>query len=57
LVRSYPLVQQVGLMNPDKVVKTMIKALADQTLAGDTLMIAMGAKAEKLTFYDDLTMH
>ncbi|KAJ2375631.1 hypothetical protein IW150_002442 [Coemansia sp. RSA 2607] len=57
LVRSYPLVQQVGLMNPDNVVRTMVRALADQELAGDTLIVAMGAKPEKLTFYDDLTMH
>ncbi|KAJ1722886.1 hypothetical protein LPJ53_002756 [Coemansia erecta] len=56
LVRSYPLVQQIGLMSPDKVVRTMIRALADKDLAGDTLMVAMGAKPEKLTFYDDLTM-
>ncbi|KAJ2781775.1 hypothetical protein GGI15_003121 [Coemansia interrupta] len=56
LVRSYPLVQQIGLMSPDKVVRTMIRALADTDLAGDTLMVAMGASPEKLSFYDDLTM-
>ncbi|KAJ1901164.1 hypothetical protein LPJ66_000983 [Kickxella alabastrina] len=56
LVQAYPLVQKIGLMKPEKVIKTMIKALGDESLAGDTLMISMGAKAEKLKFYDGLTL-
>ncbi|KAJ2550308.1 hypothetical protein IWW35_003353 [Coemansia sp. RSA 1878] len=35
----------------------MLKAICDESLAGDTLMVAMGAKPERLTFYDDLTVH
>ncbi|KAJ1966077.1 hypothetical protein GGI12_000342 [Dipsacomyces acuminosporus] len=56
LTNSYPLISQMGLMKPDKVVKTMIKAICDPSLAGDTLMISMGNKAQKLTFYSDLTL-
>ncbi|KAJ1943165.1 hypothetical protein EC988_006305 [Linderina pennispora] len=55
LVNSYPLIRQIGLMSTDKVVKTMIKAMCDETLAGDTLLISMGNKALKLCFYDKLT--
>ncbi|KAJ1999021.1 hypothetical protein H4R26_005226, partial [Coemansia thaxteri] len=57
LVRSYPLVQQVGLMKPEKVIKAMVKAIGDESLAGDTLMVAMGAKPEVLTFYDSVSFH
>ncbi|KAJ2747969.1 hypothetical protein GGI20_000056 [Coemansia sp. BCRC 34301] len=57
LVQSYPLVQQVGLMLPEKVIKAMVKAIGDESLAGDTLMVAMGARPEKLTFYDSISLH
>ncbi|KAJ2156288.1 hypothetical protein GGF46_005290 [Coemansia sp. RSA 552] len=56
LVNSYPLVQQIGLMHPGKVVKTMLQTICDDSLAGDTLMVAMGNEPQKLTFYHDLTM-
>ncbi|KAJ2078689.1 hypothetical protein H4R24_004296 [Coemansia sp. RSA 988] len=56
LVGSYPLVQQIGLMNPHRVIRAMLKAMCDETLAGDTLIVAMGSRTEKLTFYDDLTV-
>ncbi|KAI8324692.1 NAD(P)-binding protein, partial [Martensiomyces pterosporus] len=39
MVSAYPIVGQIGLMNSDKVVKTMIRAICDESLAGDTLMI------------------
>ncbi|KAJ1942756.1 hypothetical protein FBU59_003107 [Linderina macrospora] len=55
LVNAYPLIRQIGLMSTDKVVKTMIKAMCDETLAGDTLLISMGNRALKLGFYDKLT--
>ncbi|KAJ2811784.1 hypothetical protein H4S07_001838 [Coemansia furcata] len=57
LAQSYPLVQQLGLMRPEKVIKAMVKAIGDESLAGDTLMVAMGAKPEKLTFYDSISLH
>ncbi|KAJ2643979.1 hypothetical protein GGF44_000892 [Coemansia sp. RSA 1694] len=57
LVQSYPLVRQIGLMQPEKVIKAMVKAIADESLAGDTLMVAMGAKPERLTFYDSISLH
>ncbi|KAJ2861393.1 hypothetical protein GGH94_004931 [Coemansia aciculifera] len=57
LVQSYPLVRQVGLMLPEKVIKAMVKAIGDESLAGDTLMVAMGAKPERLTFYDSISLH
>ncbi|KAJ2891081.1 hypothetical protein IWW38_003778 [Coemansia aciculifera] len=57
LVQSYPLVRQLGLMKPEKVIKTMVKAIGDESLAGDTLMVAMGAVPEKLTFYDSISLH
>ncbi|KAJ2314643.1 hypothetical protein IWW52_004231, partial [Coemansia sp. RSA 2704] len=56
IAKSYPLVRQMGLMSPKKVVGAMLQAMCNESLAGDTLMVAMGAKPQKLTFYDDLTM-
>ncbi|KAJ1830443.1 hypothetical protein LPJ63_001403 [Coemansia sp. RSA 2711] len=56
IAKSYPLVRQMGLMSPKKVVGAMLRAMCNESLAGDTLMVAMGAKPQKLTFYDDLTM-
>ncbi|KAI9502772.1 hypothetical protein BX070DRAFT_263255 [Coemansia spiralis] len=56
LVNSFPLVKQIGLMKPDKVVRVMLKAICDETLAGDTLMVAMGTHAQRVDFYQGLTL-
>ncbi|KAI9477289.1 hypothetical protein IWW42_000593 [Coemansia sp. RSA 1085] len=56
MVKSFPLVRQMGLMNPKKVVSVMLQAICDEDLSGDTLLVAMGAKPEKLSFYDKLTV-
>ncbi|KAJ2609828.1 hypothetical protein EV177_004266 [Coemansia sp. RSA 1804] len=53
LVGSFPLVKQMGLMKPDKVVRVMLKAICDESLAGDTLMVAMGTSSRKIEFYKE----
>lgn len=52
LVKSFPIVRQLGLMKPEKVVRAMVKAIGDESLCGDTLIVALGAKTERLTIYD-----
>ncbi|KAJ1667000.1 hypothetical protein IW140_002212 [Coemansia sp. RSA 1813] len=57
LVNSFPLVKQLGLMKPDKVVRAMLKAICDESLAGDTLMVSMGTGTRKVDFYKEQAGH
>ncbi|KAJ2783320.1 hypothetical protein H4R18_001766 [Coemansia javaensis] len=54
LVSGYPFLSSVGLMGRTKVVRAMLRAMCDDTLAGDTLMVAMGRLPEKITFHDEV---
>ncbi|KAJ1799972.1 hypothetical protein LPJ59_001441, partial [Coemansia sp. RSA 2399] len=57
LVNSFPLVKQLGLMKPDKVVRVMLKAICDESLAGDTLMVSLGTGARKVELYREQAVH
>ncbi|KAJ2630850.1 hypothetical protein H4R22_002380 [Coemansia sp. RSA 1290] len=54
MLNSYPLILKAGLVAPEKVVESMLTAICDQSLAGDTLMVTIGKEPKKLTIYDQL---
>ncbi|KAJ2770655.1 hypothetical protein IWQ56_000055 [Coemansia nantahalensis] len=56
IVSQYPLIQAVGLMHPAKVVRAMLKAMCDESVCGDTLMVSMGCRPAKVAFYDELAL-
>ncbi|KAJ1730806.1 hypothetical protein LPJ61_002834 [Coemansia biformis] len=56
IISEYPLVPAMGLMSPTKVVRAMLKAMCDESVVGDTLMVSMGSRPAKVTFYDELAV-
>ncbi|KAJ2712575.1 hypothetical protein H4R19_002683 [Coemansia spiralis] len=57
IVSQYPLISAMGLMHPAKVVRTMLRAMCDESVRGDTLMVSMGCRPAKVAFYDELALN
>ncbi|KAJ1724649.1 hypothetical protein LPJ61_005714 [Coemansia biformis] len=56
VLNEHPKLLKLGMLKPERVVESMLRAICDESLAGDTLVIYDGKKDTKLALYDDLAL-